>query len=95
MTDHYSEEDIASCHTRRLRRIDIREMDPSMLIGFLIRDEADWKAWRKAVTDVPGGKTIVHISDKEPSHLIGKNAERASAIDEVETFDTEDDMEVL
>jgi cysteine protease ATG4 len=90
----YSEEDVASCHTRRLRRIDIREMDPSMLIGFLIEDEEDWKAWKKSVTDVPG-KTIVHISEKEPSHFIGRNAERPGAVDEVETFDTEDDIEEL
>jgi cysteine protease ATG4 len=71
-------------------------MDPSMLIGFLIKDEDDWKAWKKAVTDVPGGKTIVHISEDEPSHYVGRNAERPGAVDEVETFDTEDDdVEVL
>jgi cysteine protease ATG4 len=65
-----------------------------MLIGFLIEDEEDWKAWKKSVTDVPG-KTIVHISEKEPSHFIGRNAERPGAVDEVETFDTEDDIEEL
>jgi len=90
-----TDEDVASCHTRRLRRIDIQEMDPSMLIGFLIKDEEDYKAWKNAVTEVPGGKTIVHISEKEPGHFAGRNAERPGAVDEVETFDTEDDMEVL
>ncbi|KIW00942.1 hypothetical protein, variant [Verruconis gallopava] len=94
-SSRYSEDVIATCHTRRLRRIDIREMDPSMLIGFLIRDEEDYKAWKKNVTDVPGGKTIVHISEKEPRHFIGRNIERPGAIDEVETFDTEDDIEEL
>jgi cysteine protease ATG4 len=85
-------EDVASCHTRRIRRIDIKEMDPSMLIGFLIKDEDDWEAWKKAVMDVPGGKTIVHISEREPSNFVGRNAERPEAVDEVETFDTEDDF---
>jgi cysteine protease ATG4 len=70
-------------------------MDPSMLIGFLIKDEEDWEAWKKSVTDVPGGKTIVHISEKEQAHFIGRNVERPSAVDEVETFDTEDDIEEL
>jgi cysteine protease ATG4 len=64
-------------------------MDPSMLIGFLIRNEEDWAAWRKGITDVPG-KAIVHVADKEP-RLSGHGTERASAIDEVETLDTEED----
>lgn len=64
-------------------------MDPSMLIGFLIRSEEDWKGWRKGITDVPG-KAILHVADKEPL-LSGHGAERASAIDEVETLDTEED----
>jgi cysteine protease ATG4 len=85
----YTDEEMASCHTRRLRRIDVREMDPSMLIGFLIRDEEDWKAWRTGITNVPG-KAIVHVADKEPL-LSGHGTERESAIDEVETFDTEED----
>jgi len=91
----YSEEEIASLHTRRLRRIDIQEMDPSMLIGFLIKDEEDWKSWRKSVTEVPGGKTIVHVNDRERNHFVGRNMERPGAVDEVETFDTEDDIEEL
>jgi cysteine protease ATG4 len=85
----YTDEEVASCHTRRLRRIDVTEMDPSMLIGFLIRNEEDWRLWRKGITDVPG-KAIVHVADKEPP-LSGQGTERASAIDEVEVLDTEED----
>lgn len=88
---HYTIDEVSSCHTRRLRRLDIREMDPSMLIGFLIRDEEDWKAWRKGVADVPGGKSIVHVADKEVPRAAGRGVEREGAIDEVETFDTEED----
>jgi cysteine protease ATG4 len=66
-----------------------------MLIGFLIKDEDDFKSWKQSVMEVPGGKTIVHISEKEPGHFIGRNAERPGAVDEVETFDTEDDIEEL
>ncbi|KAF2399828.1 hypothetical protein EJ06DRAFT_543324 [Trichodelitschia bisporula] len=87
--DEYTEDELASCHTRRLRRIHIEEMDPSMLIGFLMRDKDDWTAWKKAISAVPG-KAIIHVADKEPS-LTGTGYEREGAIDEVETFDTEDD----
>jgi cysteine protease ATG4 len=79
----YSAEDIATCHTRRLRRIEIREMDPSMLIAFLIRDEADYDNWKEGVVSVQG-KSIVHVSESEPPP---RGQERASAVDEVESFD--------
>ncbi len=87
--DEYSEDDVNSCHTRRLRRIHLREMDPSMLVAFLIRDENDWRIWRRAVTNAPG-KAIIHIADRRPP-LHGQGVERESAIDEVETFDDEDE----
>ncbi|KAL8771743.1 MAG: hypothetical protein Q9209_002934 [Squamulea sp. 1 TL-2023] len=85
----YSKEDIDTCHTRRLRRIPIQEMDPSMLIGFLIRDRNDWDDWRRRVTEVQG-KPVVHVADKEPA-MIGQIAERPGAVDEVETLDDDED----
>lgn len=87
--DKYTQEDIDSCHTRRLRRIHVKEMDPSMLIAFLIRDENDWKDWRRAVQEVQG-KAVIHVADQDPA-VLGLGGERHGAIDEVETFDDEDD----
>ncbi|KAL1303167.1 hypothetical protein AAFC00_006594 [Neodothiora populina] len=70
-----SEADMATCHTRRIRALHVTQMDPSMLLGFLIRDEADWKSWREAITTrlapvVQGGKSscVVHVHDTEPSY---------------------------
>ncbi|KAK8162910.1 hypothetical protein BKA80DRAFT_273978 [Phyllosticta citrichinensis] len=83
----YTAEDIDSCHTRRLRRLHVKEMDPSMLIAFLIRDESDWSSWRSAVTEVHG-KPVIHVADSEP--VIHGGQEREGAIDEVEAFDDED-----
>ncbi|CAD6443002.1 38155dba-6252-46c4-90a4-eaa054802463 [Sclerotinia trifoliorum] len=91
--EDYTLEDIDSCHTRRLRRLHIKEMDPSMLIAFLIRDEDDWKDWRRAVREVQG-KGVIHVADRDPA-LHGLGAERDGAIDEVETFDDDDDDTVL
>jgi cysteine protease ATG4 len=67
----------------------VKEMDPSMLIAFLIRDEQDWQSWKKGVQEVQG-KVVINVADRDPS-LHGLGGERDGAIDEVETFDDEDD----
>jgi cysteine protease ATG4 len=63
-------------------------MDPSMLLGFLVRSRDDFDEWRKAIAELPG-KAIIHIHDAEPKYATGN--ERAGAIDEVETLDEDDD----
>ncbi|KAK4556267.1 Cysteine protease atg4 [Recurvomyces mirabilis] len=82
--------DIETCHTRRLRRLGIAEMDPSMLLGFLIRSREDFEQWRKAVEGM-AGKAIIHFQDREPvyrfSGAVGR--ERPGAVDEVEAWDDE------
>ena len=89
----YTEEEIDSCHTSRLRRLHVREMDPSMLIGFLIRSEEDWLSWRRGVNHVQG-KAIIHVADSDP--LCNDRSEgRASAIDEVETLSEDDTNNVV
>ncbi|EPE03685.1 cysteine protease atg4 [Ophiostoma piceae UAMH 11346] len=88
--EDYTPEEIASCHTRRLRRLHIREMDPSMLIGFLIKDEEDWDNWKSAVKHVQG-KAIITVSDHDPAG--GMPFGRQGAIDEVETLSDDDDTE--
>ncbi len=90
--EEYTAEEIDSCHTRRLRRIPIDEMDPSMLIGFLFRNEAEWRSWRHAVNEAPG-KAIFHVADSKPARY-GHSTEREAAVDEVETFDEEEEHEV-
>jgi len=64
-------------------------MDPSMLIGFLIKDEADWEDWKRRLKEVKG-KAIVSVFEKEPP-IPGETKERKEAVDEVETFDDEDE----
>jgi cysteine protease ATG4 len=64
-------------------------MDPSMLIGFLMRHEEDWHMWRQEIESLQG-KTVIHVADNDPA-LLGLGGERDGAIDEVESFDDEDD----
>lgn len=85
--DDYSQEEMDTCHNRKLRRLHIREMDPSMLIGFLIRDERDWADWRRSVKHVQG-KAIIFVSDHDP---VAHGSESGGAIDHVETLSDDDD----
>lgn len=87
----YTVEEIGTCHTRRLRGLDIKEMDPSMLMGFLIRDENDWEDFKRCINEVRG-KKIVNVYAREPP-VPGQTVERKEAVDEVETFDDEEDDE--
>ncbi len=100
----YSADDISSVHTRRLRRLDLTEMDPSMLIAFLIRDEADWASWRQQLSRARlrggGGKAVIHVADREPATggaggPQGGPGERAGALDEVEIMSDDDDDNAL
>lgn len=79
----YSAEELATCHTRRIRRLQIREMDPSMLIAFLIKSPEDYENWKEGVRSVQG-KSVVHVQDKEP---LPRGQEREGAVDEVESWD--------
>lgn len=80
-------EDVESCHTRRVRRLGITELDPSMLIGFLLHDKQEFEAWRKQL-EATEGKQIIHVHDHEPGYAQGGlSAERPGAVDEVETWD--------
>jgi cysteine protease ATG4 len=67
-------------------------MDPSMLIGFLIKDDDDWDNWKDSVKFVQG-KAIIHVADHDPAR--GMPSEREGAIDEVETLSDDEDDTVL
>ncbi|THC91435.1 hypothetical protein EYZ11_009102 [Aspergillus tanneri] len=79
----YSEEEIDTYHTRRLRRIHIKDMDPSMLIGFLIKDENDWLDWKARVAAVHGTPIIHVLTEGGTGYCQG----RVEALDEVESLD--------
>jgi cysteine protease ATG4 len=69
--------------------LDINEMDPSMLIAFLIRDEEDWQNWKKSISQV-SGKPVIRVADTE-ADLHGRGTKREGALDEVEAFDEDED----
>lgn len=77
-------EAIETVHTRRIRYLHLSEMDPSMLMGVLIKDQDDWESWRDSVQRGPM-KSIIHIS-REPIQL------RRSS---VSVFDDDDFIDVM
>lgn len=62
-------------------------MDPSMLIGFLIKDEDDWADWKRRISSTEG-KAIIHVFSTEAGSSSGH--EREGALDEVEALDDDD-----
>lgn len=62
-----------------------------MLIAFLMRNEADWHSWRQQIENFPG-KSVIHVTDNDPA-LLGLGGVRHGAIDEVESFDDDEDDE--
>lgn len=53
---------IESCHTQEYRRIQISDIDPSMLIGFIIKGENDWIEFEKSIKS----NKIINIMEKTP-----------------------------
>jgi cysteine protease ATG4 len=48
----YSAAELKTYHCERVRKMPMSGLDPSMLIGFLCRDEKDWWDFKKRVADV-------------------------------------------
>lgn len=54
-------EAIDTTHSKRIRVLHLSEMDPSMLVGILIKDADDWKNWKDSV-ETASEQAIIHIS---------------------------------
>lgn len=67
----------------------MREIDPSMLVGFLIHNEEDWVQWRRRIEHVQG-ESIIHVADHHPAN--GQpNIGGRSVFDEVQSMSDDDD----
>jgi cysteine protease ATG4 len=48
----YSAAELRTFHSERVRKMPLSGLDPSMLIGFLCKTEADWIDLRRRVAEV-------------------------------------------
>ncbi|KAH7921416.1 hypothetical protein BV22DRAFT_1198205 [Leucogyrophana mollusca] len=64
----YSAAELRTFHCDRVRKMPLSGLDPSMLLGFLCKDESDWIDFRRRVTELmQQHKTIFTIQDEPPS----------------------------
>lgn len=93
----YTAEELATYHTRRLRKLHVKEMDPSMLIGFLIKDEQEWRDWRAGVKHVQG-RPVISVLDTNPMNgmdELGDGSYDVESMSEAEADDLEESAEDL
>lgn len=86
----YTPEEIDTCHTMRLRRLHVKDVDPSMMFAFLIRDEKDWDNWRRGVLEVQG-RPVLSVGDTEPNNSLS-GVQREEAVDDVITEDEDEGL---
>ncbi|CAI1671710.1 hypothetical protein SEUBUCD646_0N01080 [Saccharomyces eubayanus] len=70
---------VESCHTRKFGKLQLSEMDPSMLIGVLIKGEEDWEQWKLEVM----GSTIINILAKRMDDF-----DVSCSMDDIESVDS-------
>ncbi|KAH9931302.1 peptidase family C54-domain-containing protein [Fomitopsis serialis] len=64
----YSASELKTFHCDRVRKMPLSGLDPSMLIGFLVKDEHDWLDFRSRVAELAKThKQIFYIHDEPPS----------------------------
>nr|GAT54503.1 predicted protein [Mycena chlorophos] len=61
----YSLAELRTYHCERVRKMPMAGLDPSMLIGFLVRSEEEWVDLRRRIGELP--RTIFAIQDDVPS----------------------------
>ncbi|CAA7266177.1 unnamed protein product [Cyclocybe aegerita] len=61
----YSAAELKTFHCERVRKMPLSGLDPSMLIGFLCRDEADWWDFKRRVGELP--RTIFSVQEEPPT----------------------------
>ncbi|TRM57351.1 hypothetical protein BD626DRAFT_574659 [Schizophyllum amplum] len=63
----YTAAETRTFHCERVRKMPMSGLDPSMLLGFVCKDKADWDDWRARVSKLP--KTIFAVQDEPPNWM--------------------------
>ncbi|KAG6855157.1 hypothetical protein H0H87_007545 [Tephrocybe sp. NHM501043] len=61
----YAASELRTFHCERVRKMPLSGLDPSMLIGFLCKDEADWYDFRRRVGELP--RTVFSVQEEPPT----------------------------
>lgn len=60
---------INTTHSKKLRRLNISKIDPSMLIGFLIRSNNEYDDFKEKIMSFDNNKKFLNIYDTRPTHI--------------------------
>ncbi|KAF8548280.1 hypothetical protein OG21DRAFT_1489519 [Imleria badia] len=102
VADHYVTQynamELRTFHCDRVRKMPLSGLDPSMLLGFLCKEEKDWIDLRRRINELNAKyKTIFTIQDEPPSWPSDSDEfmglESMSDPDEIEEMDPEDEDE--
>jgi len=92
----YSTAELETFHCARVRKIPVASLDPSMLLGFVCKDEEDWKDFQVRVRGL--SKPVFSVRDKplsclESDESVGtKTIWKEMALDVTREFDEESDL---
>ncbi|KAF4618067.1 hypothetical protein D9613_012659 [Agrocybe pediades] len=88
----YSAAELKTFHCERVRKMPMSGLDSSMLIGFLVRDEKDWRDFRRRVGELP--RTIFSVQDEAPTWPSDSDDNMGlESISEPDDLDLDDDEE--
>jgi cysteine protease ATG4 len=91
----YSAAELRTFHSERVRKMLLSGLDPSMLIGFLCKTEADWIDLRRRVAEVRGVDVCVVYADCV-AQLFKKHKTIFSIVDEPPSWsDADDSLELM
>ncbi|KAG8836292.1 Cysteine protease atg4 [Serendipita sp. 399] len=85
----YSVSELRTFHCDKVRKMAISSLDPSMLLGFLCRDEQEWKDLRERLAEMAKTKKAIFSIHDEPPKWPDENGD----IDIESASDQEDDLE--
>ncbi|KIP05763.1 hypothetical protein PHLGIDRAFT_107790 [Phlebiopsis gigantea 11061_1 CR5-6] len=66
----YSAAELKTFHCDRVRKMPLSGLDPSMLMGFLCKDEADWQDLKQRIAELNQKSqkaTVLHLQDEPPT----------------------------
>ncbi|KAG8757344.1 Cysteine protease atg4 [Serendipita sp. 396] len=71
----YSISELRTFHCEKVRKMPLSSLDPSMLLGFLCRDEEEWKDLRERVAEMAKTKKAIFSIHDEPPKWPDENGD--------------------
>ncbi len=84
---NYRAEYISSVHTKRIRKLGLREMDPSMLIGLLVTSLAEYQKLKSIISGFKDAERFLNIYEHRPVAAASHDSAGSELFDEDDFID--------